>query len=270
MDLHVSIVEKSFGKNGDTTKILSDISFDVSAGLIVCLYGPSGCGKTTLLRIIAGLDTDYIGQIRLNGHQITSPTKNIGLTVQTLVSYDWLTVADNITFGLRYSNHNGNGTGSWLSHLFGRVDPELAAVEAERLAAIVGLSKADLLKYPEEISGGMKQRMAFARALLPRPKVLLLDEPFSSLDFESRNALQDVVLRVREQLGTSFVCISHDPEEVLYLADEVLVLTKSPSKIVHRFSPSLPKHGNSESRYTQEFQQAKKELHEWLTRRTTA
>ena len=106
--------------------------------------------------------------------------------------------------------------------------------------------------------------MAFARALLPRPKVLLLDEPFSSLDFESRQSLQDVVLRVREELGTSFVCVSHDPEEVLYLADEVLVLGESPARIVHNLTPDLPYSGTEEKRYSQEFQRAKRDLHEWL------
>jgi NitT/TauT family transport system ATP-binding protein len=138
------------------------------------------------------------------------------------------------------------------------------SAEAERLAKIVGLSQSDLAKYPEEISGGMKQRMAFARALLPNPQVLLLDEPFSSLDFESRQSLQDVVLRVRDELGTAFVCVSHDPEEVLYLADEVFVLSGTPATIVHRARPKLPYHGTGEKRYTQEFQLAKKELQSWL------
>jgi NitT/TauT family transport system ATP-binding protein len=136
--------------------------------------------------------------------------------------------------------------------------------QAKRLASIVGLSTADLRKHPEEMSGGMKQRMAFARALLPRPQVLLLDEPFSALDFESRQSLQDVVLRVREELGTSFICVSHDPEEILYLADDVLVLKGSPARIVSRNRPELPYQGSPEKRYSQDFQKAKKELYGWL------
>jgi ABC-type nitrate/sulfonate/bicarbonate transport system ATPase subunit len=227
------------------------------------VYGPSGCGKSTLLRIIAGLETDYYGSVELNGRPVTHPTKDIGLTVQAYVSYDWLTVASNITFGLRYSRHQSNN--EWLRRFSGKVDPVRISTEAERLAKIVGLSKPDLAKYPEEISGGMKQRMAFARALLPNPQVLLLDEPFSSLDFESRQSLQDVVLRVRDELGTAFVCVSHDPEEVLYVADEVLVLRGTPATIVHHARPKLPYHGTGEKRYTQEFQLAKKELQSWLT-----
>jgi len=262
LELRVSITDKSYGHNGGSVQVLSDIAFTVPASSITCLYGPSGCGKSTLLRIIAGLDYAYSGEVVLDGRRITRPTRDVGLTVQTLVSYDWLTVAENITFGLRYAEAGRRGLA--LGRLLGRADRGLARAEAQRLAGIVGLAPADLEKYPEEISGGMKQRMAFARALLPGPKVLLLDEPFSSLDFESRQTLQDVVLRARAELGTSFVCVSHDPEEILYLADEVLVLTSTPARIVHRFSPSLPLPGSDERRYTQEFQQAKKDLHSWL------
>ena len=124
-------------------------------GSIVCLYGPSGCGKTSLLRIIAGLDTDYQGQVSLNGESVTRPTRDIGLTVQTFVSYDWLTVAGNMTFGMRYAQpQNSSGR---LSRLLGHVAEDVAMEEAKRLASIVGLSEADLAKYPEEISGGMKR-----------------------------------------------------------------------------------------------------------------
>ena len=262
MDLHIELREKCFTSKGRSTEVLSDVSLDVPAGAIAAVYGPSGCGKTTALRIVAGLDTDYVGQVRLNGYEIVKPTKDIGMVVQTQVTYDWLTVADNLTFGLRYT---GNGQPrNWLRRWMGRVDRNLATAEAERLADLVGLSRDDLSKHPDQLSGGMKQRMAFGRALLLRPKVLLLDEPFSSLDFESRQALQDVVLRVRKELGTSFVCVSHEPEEVLYLADEVLVLSRPPATVIHRFSPSLPLRETNEARYTEEFQAAKKELRSWL------
>ena len=264
-DLTVSIREKAFQKNGAGTSVLKDVEFTVAAGSIVCLYGPSGCGKTTMLRIIAGLEDEFRGEVHLGERPVTRPTKDIGLTVQTHVSYDWLTVADNITFGLRYAPRARRSVlGGWL----GRVDRAAAAVEAEQLASVVGLSRADLAKYPEEISGGMKQRMAFARALLTRPQVLLLDEPFSSLDFESRQALQDVVLRVRKEFGTTFLCVSHDPEEVLYLADEVLIIGGTPATIVYQLRPDLPHQGSGEKRYTQEFQAAKKELYGWLNHST--
>ena len=123
MELVASNIEKSFRKNGSVTHVLSDVSFSVPAGSITSVYGPSGCGKSTLLRIVSGLDTDYDGEIRLNGHRVSGPTSDIGLTVQTIASYDWLSVARNITFGLRYScQPNAN---SWLRRLFGRVNPQL-------------------------------------------------------------------------------------------------------------------------------------------------
>jgi ABC-type nitrate/sulfonate/bicarbonate transport system ATPase subunit len=264
MSLHVSVVEKSFRNKESVSTVLSKVSFVVPRHSILGIYGPSGCGKSTLLRIIAGLDTDYSGYVTLDGKAVTHPTRDIGLTVQTLVSYDWLTVAGNITFGLRYApSRNGS---SWLGQLTG--SPRRNVIQkAEELASIVGLTKADLTKYPEEMSGGMKQRMAFARALLPRPEVLLLDEPFSSLDFESRQWLQEVVLRVRDELGTSFICVSHDPEEILYLADEVIVLRGSPATVIDRTAPALP---DRDKRYTQEFQHAKKALYELLNQRKTS
>jgi ABC-type nitrate/sulfonate/bicarbonate transport system ATPase subunit len=260
--LNVLVSNKSFSKNQNATQIISDVDFVVPDSAIVCLYGPSGCGKSTLLRIIAGLDAEYEGEVELDGVQVNRPTKKIGLTVQTHVSYDWLTVAGNITFGLKYAASKENE--NRFRRFLGKVPRDCAAAEARRLAAIVGLSEDDLEKYPEEISGGMKQRMAFARALLTNPKVLLLDEPFSSLDFESRQSMQEVVLRVRQQLGTAFVCVSHDPEEVLYLADEILIMSGRPARIVHRWSPTLPHKQDAEKRYSPEFQQAKKYLQGWL------
>src|ERR1700750_1744436 len=114
-DLTVSIREKTFQKNGAGTSVLKDVEFTVAAGSIVCLYGPSGCGKTTMLRIIAGLEDEFRGEVHLGERPVTRPTKDIGLTVQTHVSYDWLTVADNITFGLRYAPRARRSVlGGWL------------------------------------------------------------------------------------------------------------------------------------------------------------
>ena len=264
MRLHVQIDRKQFQSEDSRQHVLSNVDFTVPEGSITCLYGPSGCGKSTCLRIIAGLDDQYEGEVRLDGQQITSPTQRIGMVVQSHVAYDWLTVMGNITFGLRYSQ--AGRSNSLLQRLFGGVNSELAQQESRRLAELVGLSEADLWKQPDRISGGMKQRMAFGRSLLLRPSVLLLDEPFSSLDYESRQALQEVVLRARHELGTAFVCVSHDPEEVLYLADEVIVLGGLPATVTHRFHTNQPAHRSNEYRYTESFQNAKKELRSWLNR----
>jgi ABC-type nitrate/sulfonate/bicarbonate transport system ATPase subunit len=268
MNLHVQIRQKVFTAYGRVSPVLSDLSFDVPAATITGIYGPSGCGKSTALRIVAGLDTDYEGRVSLNGRDIVRPTQDIGMVVQTHVTYDWLTVAGNLTFGLRYTKYGR--ADSWIGGFLGRTDKVTARSEAERLADLVGLARDDLSKHPDQLSGGMKQRMAFGRALLLRPKVLLLDEPFSSLDYESRQALQDVVLRVRHELGTSFVFVSHDPEEILFLADQVIVVSRSPAKVIRHFAPSLPLQGTTEARYTEEFQHAKKELRSWLNGQAVA
>lgn len=260
-NLTATIVRKAFGANGHDVEVLSELELTVPPSRIIGVFGPSGCGKSTLIRILAGLDSDYVGEVRLGGERITAPTRRIGLTVQSHASYDWLTVGDNIAFGLRYSPESRSG---WRGRMLGHVDPALATRECRRVADLVGLSEADLLKYPDQISGGMRQRMTFARALLVAPDILLLDEPFSALDVESREGLQETVLRVREQVGTAVVLVSHDPDEVLYLADDVFVLSSAPARVVHKFSPSLPCRGTPDYRYTPEFQAAKRELRTWL------
>lgn len=256
--LEFEVKEKFFGSNDSSVQVLSNISLVVPQGQIVSLYGPSGCGKSTLLRILAGFDTDYNGSVTLEGLRLSGPTPRVGMVVQGDSSYAWLTVSQNIAFGLRYTE-SGKAR-SWLGRLLGHVNPDEVKKRVGELAKHVGLSPDDLDKYPDQLSGGMKQRMAFARALLTDPKMLLLDEPFGALDFESREALQDVVLRIRAKYNTSFICVSHDPEEVLYLSDKVLLLSRRPATVSETSVPDLPLYGTSESRYTAEFLKMKHEL----------
>jgi ABC-type nitrate/sulfonate/bicarbonate transport system ATPase subunit len=261
MGLDVCIREKAFQSPAGRRIVLRNISFRLGEGRGLCVYGPSGCGKSTLLRCIAGLDEDFDGRIVLDNKAIGGPSRRIGMTVQADASYGWLTVEENIAFGLKYLP---GPTRSIWQRLVGRQDPDLIRREARKLAQIVGLSEAELRHYPHELSGGMKQRMAFARALLPRPRVLLLDEPFSALEYESRHALQDVVLRVRDELGTSFICVSHDPEEVVYLGDEIAVMTPKPSTFATRWSVNW--NGVSKSRYVPVFLEKAARLRESLRR----
>jgi ABC-type nitrate/sulfonate/bicarbonate transport system ATPase subunit len=258
VDLEVEIERKEYVRGNRRTCILQDVRFRVPSGSITCIYGRSGCGKTTALRIIAGLDTDYRGHVRLGDALVGGPTQQIGMVVQTPLAFDWLTVAGNLTFGLRYIA-NGRSV-SWWRRLFGVVDTTQMLSEAERLSDLVGLSRSDLAKRPLDLSGGMKQRMAFGRALLLEPQVLLLDEPFSSLDFDARQSLQDLVLKIRRELGTTIICVSHDPEEVLYLADQVVVVDGSPAQVVHQYAPAIPGRGLSDARYSEDFQSAKRYL----------
>lgn len=252
--LEAVIHRKTFARSPNAQAVLSELSLEVPPATIVCLYGPSGCGKSTLLRILAGLDREFEGRVKLDGGTLDGPTRRVGMVVQTQVSFDWLTVGDNIAFGNRFCRP---------AHRRPRREIAAASGEPSRvasLAQLVGLAPADLEKYPEQLSGGMKQRMAFARALLPEPQVLLLDEPFSALDFESRQALQEVVRKTRDLYGTSFVCVSHDPEEVLYLADRVVVLGGRPVRVVTEYPSPLPSQRGPDLRYAALFQSAKREL----------
>jgi ABC-type nitrate/sulfonate/bicarbonate transport system ATPase subunit len=258
MKLEVQAVGRRFGSN----EVLTHVNFSAHAAEITFLYGPSGCGKTTLLRMLAGLDTHYAGSISLDDQPIAGPSARVGLTVQQDLSFPWLEVGANITFGLKYQQVAGR---SRWQRMLGKVPGDAAESAARRLAALVGLDQDELHKYPGEISGGMKQRVALARALLPNPALLLLDEPFSALDYEARQALQDVVLGVRREIGMSFVCVSHDPEEVLYLADQIVVLGSEPATVVATLRPDLPLRGTQACKYTPEFQRAKLHLRSYLT-----
>jgi ABC-type nitrate/sulfonate/bicarbonate transport system ATPase subunit len=231
--LSIDVAAKRFNAGDGIQRVLRNVRFTVEQGEIVSLYGPSGVGKTTLLRIIAGLDRDYDGEILVDAVHLRQAGSQIGMVVQSDASFGWLTVEENIAFGLRYLAH-GYCPPSFLRPFFGRMRWERQAARVRMIAQMVGLSAADLRKYPAALSGGMKQRMAFARALLPNPSVLLLDEPFSALDYESRRSLQALVLQARDQFGTSFVCVSHDPEETVHLADTILFLAGTPATLARR------------------------------------
>jgi ABC-type nitrate/sulfonate/bicarbonate transport system ATPase subunit len=249
--LRVEIARKQFLHDGRFTEILRDFYFAVPEGSISCLYGRSGSGKSTALRIIAGLDTNYDGEVWLSEQRLHSTTPQVGMVVQTPVAYEWLSVADNLTFGLRYLERvqapSSRSVGT-------------RAAQADAMAALVGLSPRDLQKRPRQLSGGMRQRLALGRALLMQPKLLLLDEPFSSLDYEARQALQDLVLKIRRELGTTILCVSHDPDELLYLADKIFVVDGTPAGIVTEYCPSLANREHSSVKYSAEFQTAKREL----------
>jgi NitT/TauT family transport system ATP-binding protein len=255
--LEAIIHAKTFASTSPSQPLLSELALDIPPASIVCLYGPSGCGKTTLLRILAGLDREFEGRVNLDGALLAGPTRQIGMVVQAQVGFDWLTVVDNIAFSNRFAGPLSRSGGR-------RQAAEVEHARVRELAHLVGLFPADLGKYPDQLSGGMKQRMAFARALLPRPRVLLLDEPFSALDFESRQALQEVVLKTRDLYGTSFVCVSHDPEEVLYLADRIAILCGRPARFIAEYPSPLLRPRVPDLRYAAAFQQAKRELRGWL------
>jgi NitT/TauT family transport system ATP-binding protein len=195
---------------------LEDITFEVARGEFACVVGPSGAGKTTLLRTLAGLAQPTSGEARFEGAPLRSVPPGIGVVFQDYGRslYPWLTVARNVDLPLRVR---------------GVPRAERAGRVAEVLAS-VGLADAGR-SYPWQLSGGMQQRVAIARSLAYRPDLLLMDEPFASVDAQTRFELEDLILRVRQEFGVTVVFVTHDIDEAVYLADRVIAISKSPGVV---------------------------------------
>lgn len=213
LDVHVS--DKRFGER----RILHNVSVDLREGEVASLVGPSGCGKSTLLRIIAGLDRDYQGEVILEGRRLTGRSPQVGFIFQEPRLLPWLSVGRNVAFGDA-----------------GRTD---AAGEAERLLAEVGLAGfAEAL--PRSLSGGQAQRVAIARGLFTRPRLLLLDEPFSAVDAFTRMKLQDLLREIARLHGITLLLVTHDIDEALYLSDRVFVMGANPGIVRQVVKVPLP------------------------------
>ena len=208
-------VDLGFPAKGGRQKVVSDFSFAVAEGEVVCLIGHSGCGKTTLLNAIAGLLPPDGGTITCAGRPVTGPGPDRGVVFQNHALLPWMTCFDNVHLGVR--------------HIFGHSESRTALVDrTNRALAMVRLSEASQ-KYPAEISGGMKQRVGIARALAMEPKVLLLDEPFGALDARTRTHLQDTVMGLHQKLGNTVMMITHDVDEAVLLSDRIVMMTNGPS-----------------------------------------
>ncbi len=223
--LQVEGITKEF-INKDEQKLvaLRDVSISVNVGEFLCIVGPSGCGKTTLLRIIAGLETAANGNIYIDGRVMNEPGPEKGLVFQEFALFPWRNVEKNIEFGLQFTN----------------VPQTARKGIIERYLKMVNLAGWES-RYPFELSGGMKQRVAIARALATDPEILLMDEPFGSLDAQTRNILQDELLRIWRETGKTIIFVSHNIEEATYLGDRVLVLTARPGRTKNFHSIELPR-----------------------------
>lgn len=208
-------------KYGDL-QVLSDVNVDVETGGFTVLLGPSGCGKSTLLRIIAGLERPVVGRVEVDGVDVTGRPGQVGLVFQESALFPWLTTQANVEFGLRA----------------GGVTRKAARERAEELLALVDLLPARHL-YPAQLSGGMTQRAALARALAPRPRVLLLDEPFASVDMQLRNALQTELLRIWSVTGTTMVFVTHSVDEAVYLGQRLLVVKQPECSVIEEIAIDL-------------------------------
>jgi NitT/TauT family transport system ATP-binding protein len=229
----LSGVGKTFRRAGRRTVALAGVDLAVSAGELVCLLGPSGCGKSTLLRIVAGaLDHDQ-GSVTVSGQPVTGPSPDRGILFQSPMLFPWLTTRKNVLFGPKAQRSRG---------LHERDDPELDA-EADAILATVGLAQFGDA-FPHELSGGMQHRAAFARAIMPRPSLLLMDEPFGALDAFTRLRMHEFLLAMWEQYRITIIFVTHDLEEAVLLGDRVAVMGGHPPGITEIIEVPLgrPRH----------------------------
>jgi NitT/TauT family transport system ATP-binding protein len=214
--IDVNNISKSFiSKKTEQLSVLENINLHIDDGELVCLLGPSGCGKTTLLRLIAGLDQPTSGEIIANGDKVTKPSGDRAVIFQQYSLFPWLTVLQNVTFGLEMTKKDSK-------------EENIAA--AERYLTSVGLIDFKD-SYPHELSGGMKQRVAIIRSLLNHSPILLMDEPFSALDMQNRHKLQSQLIGVWKRFENTIVFVTHDVDEAVFLADKIVIMGKNPGRI---------------------------------------
>lgn len=240
-NLEVRDLFQSFRRDdGSTLTVLDHLTFDVRDKEFVCILGSSGCGKTTLLRLIAGLDLALSGSIQLDGETITGTNPKVGMVFQEYSLFPWRSVIDNIAFGLEMKG----------------MSREERYRAAEKYLALVNLTQFRD-SYPSELSGGMRQRVAVARALALDPVLLLMDEPFGALDAQTRNKLQHELLEIWEKTKKTVVFITHSVDEAVFLSDRIIVLTPRPGRICRIFPVELPR---PRDRTSVEFAQVRRDV----------
>ena len=224
--LKVTHLRKVYGSGDTATEAIADVSFEVRQGEFVCIVGPSGAGKTTLLKTVSGLMAPTAGEVELAGETVEGPPERMALVFQDYSRslYPWMKVSENVAFPLRRKKM-GKGE---------RNEVVAQAVESVGLASSID-------KYPWQLSGGMQQRVAIARGLAYQPEILLMDEPFASVDAQTRADLEDLVLNVRRQYAVTVLFVTHDIDESVYMGDRVIILTPRPSRVQEALAIDLPR-----------------------------
>lgn len=202
---------------------LKNVSFDVKDGEFVCVIGPSGCGKTTLLRIVAGLTPPTSGCVIVDGEEIRGPSRDRGFVFQEYTLLPWRTARENIELGLELQG----------------IAKEECFKLAQKYIDLVRL-KGFEDAYPKELSGGMQQRVAIARALITDPEIILMDEPFGALDAQTRNLMQEELLRIWQTSNKTILFVTHNVDEAVFLADRIIVLTARPGKVKKVITVGIP------------------------------
>jgi NitT/TauT family transport system ATP-binding protein len=230
-------VHQEYWRSGQPPLVAIDsISFDLKAGTLVALLGPSGCGKTTFLKIVAGLIQATSGMVRINGRDVREPQPDFGIAFQQSNLMPWRSVLKNVLFPMEIRHETG----------------QAAHQRAMELLALVGLAGFERV-LPRELSGGMQQRAALCRALIHRPKLLLMDEPFGALDELTRMEMQDLLLDIRAKTGASVLFVTHSISEAIYLSDAVVVFSKRPAVTADYLEVDLPYPRAPEMRYSPDF-----------------
>jgi NitT/TauT family transport system ATP-binding protein len=223
--IEIKDVAQVFRTGGTEVTALSHVSLEIKPGRFAMLVGPSGCGKSTLLMMLAGLREPTSGTILINGTPITKPDPDrVGVVFQEASLFPWLTAEENVEFPLALRG-------------VAKADRRAKAEEALKLVGLEGFGK----RHPHELSGGMKQRVSIARGLVQDPPVLLMDEPFAALDEQTRMTMGDELLRIWAATGKTIVFVTHSLTEAVYLADEVVVMSPRPGRIVDHLQVSLPR-----------------------------
>jgi ABC-type nitrate/sulfonate/bicarbonate transport system ATPase subunit len=243
--LRVDALAKVYFAGGAPVPALEGVCLDVAPGEIVSLVGTSGCGKSTLLNVLAGFEAPTAGRVLLDGAAITGPGADRGVVFQTDNLFGWLTVRGNVAFPLRLAVN--------------RAARAALAARVDELIDWVGLG--DFRDaYPKQLSGGMRQRAAIARALVSRPRVLLMDEPFGALDAQTRESMQRLLLDVAAATRATILFVTHDVEEAVYLGDRVVVMKARPGRIVRERTVDLPRPRAPELKVDPAFTRIRREI----------
>jgi NitT/TauT family transport system ATP-binding protein len=227
--LAVEDLAKRFGTPDGAVTAVGGVSFSVRKGEFLSVIGPSGCGKTTIFNIIGGLESNFQGRVRIGGEEVRGPHRSIGMVFQEESTFPWRTVLENVSFSLEVAG--------------------IARAERRKRArhfiALVGLAGFEN-RYPSELSGGMRQRVAIARTLAFEPTILLMDEPFAALDEQTRLLLGDKVLQIQQELAQTTLLITHNITEAVQLSDRILVMTFRPGRVKRAIEIDLPRPRTSE------------------------
>jgi NitT/TauT family transport system ATP-binding protein len=226
--VHLELVgiKKTFidEKQGKETSAIAHVDLRIEEGQFISILGPSGCGKSTLLRIVSGLEESFEGEVFLDGQKILKPNHQVGFVFQQYALFPWRTMSENIEIGLEImgiGKHERRQTAGKYIRLFGMNGSED--------------------QYPCQLSGGMQQRVAIARSLIMNPKVVLMDEPFGSLDSQTRNDMQEFLMDLWQKSKVSIIFVTHNVDEAVFLSDRIVVLSKRPAKVLRVFECDSPR-----------------------------